>query len=38
MKTGSRKNASAFCAFEQNYSPEVVLQRWMRVVETGSVD
>ena len=36
MKT-AQKNASAFCAFEQNYSPEVVLRAdaW---VETGSVD
>ena len=33
-----KMNAAALHAFEQNFSPEVVLQRWTRVVETGSVD
>ena len=33
-----KMNAAALRAFEQNFAPEVVLQRWTRVVETGSVD
>ena len=33
-----KMNAAALHAFELNFSPEVVLQRWTDVVETGSVD
>ena len=33
-----KMNAAALRAFERNFTPEVVLQRWTRVVETGSVD
>lgn len=33
-----KMSAAALSAFEQNFAPEVVLQRWTRVVETGSVD
>ena len=32
-----KMNAAALSAFERNFSPQVVLQRWCRVVETGSV-
>lgn len=33
-----KMNASALRAFEQNFAPNIVLQRWTRVVETGRVD
>lgn len=32
-----KMNAAALSAFERNFSPQVVLQRWSRVIETGSV-
>ncbi len=32
-----KMNADALRAFERHFSPKVVLQRWLRVVETGSV-
>jgi glycosyltransferase involved in cell wall biosynthesis len=32
-----KMNAAAFSAFERNFSPQVVLQRWSRVIETGRV-
>jgi glycosyltransferase involved in cell wall biosynthesis len=33
----AKMNTAALSAFERNFSPQVVLQRWCRVVETGSV-
>jgi len=32
-----KMNAAALSAFERNFSSQVVLQRWSRVIETGSV-
>lgn len=33
----SKMNAAALAAFERSFSSQVVLERWSRVVETGSV-